>query len=767
MTGPKRSAPPERPVLPQPPATRGLLVRIQKLMAGRRPADVRLRQVVREIAAGTGSDVCSCYLRRAGNLLELFATHGLRHQAVHRTHLRLGEGLVGTVAAGGGPLAVSDAPADSRFAHRPQTGEEPFRAFLGVPLLRGGRSIGVLVIQSATARTHTDADIDTLQTVATVLAELVAGERLVDPAELAEASGNVTLPRRFRGRPLAGGIGIGEVVHHGPPAVVRNPVADDPEVERVRLQGAIAVLTTDLDHMAATVESSGGPAEREILDTFRLFVASSGWIRRMYEHIEAGLTAEGAVIQVQEETRARLLHVPDTYLRERLADFDDLANRLRSLLASGSRRGSYPDDVVLIARDIGPAALLEYGIERIRGLVLEGGAPSTHVAILARSLGVPVVGQVREAVLHVEEATLLALNGETGEVFVDPPEDVLEQFRDLLRTDSRNAEWHEQIRRFPSTTLEGVPVSLLINAGFAGDADQITATGAEGIGLYRTELAPLLDQKQLDAGRQEALYREVLERADGRPVTFRTLDLGGDKRMDAADSFPPPTHNPELGWRGIRTAFNHPQLLGEQLKALLRAHAGRPMRVMFPMVANRADLARARAVLRRTLATHEAHGGRLPAPLEVGVMVEVPALLWEADALLGEVDFVSVGTNDFTAFLYARDRGDPELTRRYPFLSGPPLNALRGLIRSARRRQVELSVCGEAAGQPLAALALVAIGVRTLSMHPSAVGAVKSAIRSFRMEDAGSYLEQLLETAPGALAARFRNYVRDHGVRVR
>ena len=754
------------PTPPAPPEPRRLLARVQKIMGGRRTANARLGQVVREVAEAMGSDVCSCYLRRAGDLLELFATQGLDRRAVHRTRLRLGEGLVGAVAARGEPLVIEDAPSHPRFAFRPETGEEPFHAFLGVPLLRGGRSVGVLVIQSRETRTYVDADIETLQTVATVLADLVSRERLVDPVELAEASGNVMLPRRFQGTPLAGGVGLGQVVHHGPATVLRNTVAEDPDVERARLRTAIAELTADLDHMAATVESTGGRVEREILDAFRLFVASSGWIRRMHEHVEAGLTADGAVIQVQEETRARMLHLPDAYLRERLADFDDLANRLRSLLANDSEREPYPEDVVVVAREIGPAALLEYGIERIRGLVLEGGSPSMHVSILARSLGIPVVGQVREATLHCEEATLLALNGDSGEVFIDPPEDVLEQFRSLLRAGTADAEWHEQIRLFPASTLDGVSVSLQINAGFAADADQIVATGADGIGLYRTELSFLLQRTHLDADRQEALYGEVLRRAAGHPVTFRTLDLGGDKRIDSLETYRHGARNPALGWRGVRTAFDQPQLLKEQLRALLRAHAGRPMRVMFPMVANGTDLERARAVLKHALAAHKADGGVPPDRLQVGVMIEVPALVWQAGTVLREVDFVSVGTNDFTAFLYARDRGDPVLTQRYPFLSGPPLTALRTLVKSARHRNVELSVCGEVAGQPLAALALIAIGVRSLSMSPASVGPVKTAIRSFWMGKAESYLKRLIRTSPGNFRPQFQNFVRDHGVRI-
>ncbi len=747
-------------------APRPLLARVQKFMEGRRTADTRLRQVVREVARAMRSDVCSCYLRRAGNLLELFATHGLNRRAVHRTRLRFGEGLVGAVAASGEPLMIADAPAHPRFAFRPETSEEAFRAFLGVPLLRGGRSVGVLVVQSPETRTYSEAEVEVLQTVATVLADLVASARLVDPVELAEASGNVTLPRRFQGAALAGGVGLGQVVHHGRATVLRAPVAEDPNLERARLRKAIADLTADLDRMAATVESSGGRVEREILDAFRLFVDSSGWIRRMYEHVESGLTADGAVMRVQEDTRARMLHLPDAYLRERLADFDDLANRLRSLLTEADERETYPDDVVVVAREIGPAALLEYGIERIRGLVLEGGSPSMHVSILARSLGIPVVGQVREATLHFEEATLLALNGDTGEVFIDPPEDVLEQFRSLLRAGTADAEWHERIRQFPAVTLDGVSVSLLINAGFAADADQVGATGADGIGLFRTELPFLLHRTHLDEDQQEALYSEVLDRAGGRPITFRTLDLGGDKRIDSMETYRQGARNPALGWRGIRTAFDQPQLLKEQLRALFRAHAGRPMRVMFPMVANGTDLDRARILLKQAAAAHQATGGIPPERLQVGVMIEVPALVWQAEMVLRKVDFVSVGTNDFTAFLYARDRGDQDLALRYPFLSGPPLSALRTLVRLARDGNVELSVCGEVAGQPLAALALIAIGVRNLSMSPAAIGVVKTAVRSFRMGRAESYLERLATTTPGTFRPQFLNFVRDHGVRI-
>ncbi len=745
---------------------RRLLNRIQTIMRRPGSADAHLRQVVREIAKTLGADVCSCYFRRAGDLLELFATHGLKRTAVHRTRLRIGEGLVGAVAASGEPLVIADAPTHPRFALRPETGEERLHAFVGVPLLRSGRTAGVLVIQSVDARTYAATDVETLQTVAAVLADLAAVVRLVDPAELAEASGNVTLPRRFQGAPLATGVGLGQVIHHGPTAILEAPVSDDPDRERERLRTAIAALTVDLDTMAATVESRGGRFEREILDAFRLFVESSGWIRRMYGHVDAGLTADGAVMRVQEDTRARMLHVPDAYLRERLADFDDLANRLRSLLAGGDAHATYPDDIVVVAREIGPAALLEYDIKRIRGLVLESGSPSTHVSILARSLGIPVVGQIREATLHLEEASLLALNGDTGEVFVDPAEDILERFRALLRAGSAAAEWHERTRSVPAVTLDGVEVALLINGGFAADADQVESTGAEGVGLFRTELPFLLHRTHLDEERQETLYRDVLERARGRPVTFRTLDLGGDKRIDSMETYRQGGRNPALGWRGIRSAFDRPQLLKEQLRALLRAHAGRPLRVMFPMVANASDLDRALDLLERVLAVHASDGGTPPERLAVGVMVEIPALLWQSDLVLRKVDFVAVGTNDLTAFLYARDRANPELAERYPFLSGPPLSSLHALVQSAHDHDVELSVCGEVADQPLTALALVGIGVRRLSMSPASVGTVKAAIRSFRASQAAPYLQHLMRHAPGSFRPQFQNFVRDHGVRI-
>lgn len=744
---------------------RRLLLRLHRILGGEGTAETRLRRVVRTIAETMGTDVCSCYLRRAGDLLELFATHGLDPGAVHRTRLRIGEGLVGAVAARGGPIALADAPAHPRFAFRPETGEEPFRSFLGVPLLRGGRVIGVLVVQNEKAADYGGEDVEVLQTVAMVLAEMVASSGFVDPAELAEAAGNVTLPRRLRGTGLAGGVGIGRVVRHGPPAALTTLVADDPDAERARLDEAIGRLTADLDRMAASAGAGG--AGREILEAFRMFVGESGWTRRIREHVGRGLAAEAAVARVQEETRARMLHVPDAYLRERLADFDDIANRLRARLSGDAAPpGAGYGEVVVVAREIGPAALLEYGADRVRGLVLEGGSPSTHVAIIARGLGIPVVGHVREATLHLEEGMPLAVDGGTGDVHVDPSEDVLDAFRALLRVGAEDVAWHERLRGLPAATLDGVGVSLSINAGFAEEADQVEARGADGIGLYRTEMPFLIARALPDSGEQRALYEEVLERAGGRPVTFRTLDVGGDKRMEAVSGRRAGGDNPAAGWRGIRISSDQPEILKAQLRALVAAHAGRAMRVMFPMVADVADFARARRLLDREIRAAERAGGAPPARVEAGIMVEVPSILWQLDALLAQVDFLSVGTNDFCAFLYASDRADPVLGRRYPFLSAPPLRALRELAAVAGRAGTEISVCGEAAGRPLEALALLAVGFRRLSLAPSSLGAVKEAVRSFRLADAVPYVAGLLDAAPTDFRGRFRNFVRDHGVRV-
>jgi len=690
--------------------SRRLLGRLRDVMAGGGSAQERLDDVVRLIAADMVAEVCSCYIMRAGEVLELFATEGLKKSAVHSTRLRVGEGLVGDIAAHARPLALADAQNNPMFAYRPETGEELFHSLVGVPIIRGGRVIGVLVVQNKSQRQYTDEEVETLETVAMVLAELVTSGELINREELAPVDGNALLPVRVEGVRLNGGLGIGIAVMHEPRIIVQKLVAEDPDNELHRLRDALARLRTHLDEMFEAQDLAFGGEHREVLETYRMFAEDAGWIGRINEAIRSGLTAEAAVQKVHEDTRVRMSQVQDTYIRERLHDLEDLANRLMHHLVAqvggGTAAGGVlPDNVILVARNMGPTELLDYDRRHLRGLVLEEGSPTMHVAILARALDIPVVGRIKDALARIEAGDPIIVDGDNGQVFVRPSDDIQDSFAANQEVRAAKLAGYAAMRDLPAVTRCGQSVKLTLNAGLLVDLPHIEATGADGIGLYRTEM-PFMARPQLpDVAAQTLLYSKILDAADGKPVMFRTLDVGSDKLLPYWDSGE--EDNPAMGWRSIRITLDRPAVMRHQLRALLMAAAGRDLNVMFPMVAEVAELDKARALLDMEVERLKARGEAAPARLRVGTMLEVPALYWQLPALLKRVDFISVGSNDLTQFLFAIDRGNPRISERYDVLSPAMLNFLRRLAKETAKGGVQLSVCGEMAGRPLEAMALL------------------------------------------------------------
>ncbi len=743
---------------------RRLLRRLRDIMAADLPAEERLQQTVALIAADMVAEVCSVYVMRAGEVLELFATRGLRPEAVHKTRLRVGEGLVGDIAAHARPLALADAQSHPNFAYRPETGEEIYHSLLGVPILRAGRVLGVLVVQNRTQRHYTEDDIEAMQTIAMVLAELVASGELVSPEERRPSEGTGLLPIRLEGLALNPGIAIGTAALHEPGVVLTRIVAEDPEAELDRLRQAALGMQDALDALIAAADLAHGD-ERDILETYRMFAQDHGWITRITEAIRSGLTAEAAVQKVKDDTRARLSQATDPYIRERLADLDDLANRLiEHLIAEEGRphRVRVPDRAILVARSLGPAELLDYGRRRIRGLVLEEGSPTAHVSIIARALGIPVLGRVPNALIRIESGDTLILDADNEQVFLRPREDILAAYQETLSDRDRRRRVFALTRDLPPVTLDGVRISLNINAGLLIDLRQLAETGADGVGLYRTEIPFMVRSSFPDVTSQSELYRRVFDQADGRPVTFRTLDIGGDKALpywhEEGDE------NPAMGWRSIRIGLDRPALLRQQLRAMIRAAAGRPLSLMFPLIAQVSEFEQARAVLELELERARARGEALPERLLTGVMLEVPALLWQLPVLLRKVDFISVGSNDLQQFLFASDRGNPRLAHRYDVLSPPMLKILAAIAEAAEAAGVSAAVCGEMAGQPLEAMALVAVGFRNLSMAPPAIGPVRVMIRGLDLGVARSFVRSLLDAPEPSLRARLRSYARDHEI---
>jgi phosphotransferase system enzyme I (PtsP) len=745
--------------------TRRLLRRLRDIMAGSGTPQERLDHIVRIVAAEMVAEVCSAYVMRAGEVLELFATEGLRPEAVHRTRLRIGEGLVGVIAATARPLALADAQSHPDFAYRPETGEEIYHSLMGVPILRGGRVLGVLVVQNRSLRHYTEDEIEVLQTIAMVVAELAATGELVNPLEIAQSQGGGLLPVRLVGIRLNSGLAIGPAVLHEPRLLIRQLVAEDVEGELKRLRHGVTAMRSAIDELVATSRGLGAGEHRDVLETYRMFAADRGWTARIADAVRSGLTAEAAVQKVRDETRTRMMQVSDPYFRERLLDLEDLANRLQQHLSGrppSAASADLPAEFVLVARAMGPAELMDYAHRRIVGLVLEEGSPTAHVAIVGRALDIPVVARVEDAASRIEAGDIVIVDGDHAQVLIRPSEDIHQSVAATVEARTRRRAIHDTLLSAPSVTRDGIQIKLLLNAGLLSDLPQLRTTGAEGVGLFRTEIPFMLRDSFPGLEDQTEFYRSVFEQAEGSPVVFRTLDIGGDKVL------PYLAHavedNPAMGWRAIRIGLDRPAMLRQQLRALIRAAGARRLFVKFPMIAEIAELEKARAILDMELARAAKEGRILPAVIKTGVMLEVPALLWQLPALCERIDFLSIGTNDLLQFLFACDRGNPRLADRYDPLSMPMLALFREVIARTRDVQIPLSMCGEMAGNPIEAMALIALGFRTLSMTATAIGPVKTMIRSLDTAAVAGYIDEIATRPDHSLRPRLEAYARDHNI---
>jgi phosphotransferase system enzyme I (PtsP) len=705
---------------------RVLLRRLREVMAEPVSAQERLDKIVVLIAANMVAEVCSCYVLRVDGPLELYATEGLNREAVHQTVLRTDEGLVGLVASQANAINLSDAQAHPAFAYRPETGEEIYHSFLGVPILRAGNMLGVLVVQNRARRTYSEEEVEALQTTAMVLAEMIASGELSTIAKPG-AEPAVRRPLHLKGTALNDGIALGHVVLHEPRVVITNVIADDLQKERSRLESALETLRADLDIMLERGDVADGGEHRDVLEAYRMFAHDRGWVHKLEEALQTGLTAEAAVERVQSDTRARMLRQTDPYMRERLHDLEDLAHRLlRQLLGhdQAPSRENLPDNAILVARMMGPAALLDYDRKKLRGLVLEEGGPTSHVAIVARALGIAAVGEIANATGVVDPGDAIIVDGATGEVQVRPTNDMTAAYVERVRLRARRQLQYLALRDKPSVAKTGEPISLMLNAGLLVDLPHIAETGAAGIGLFRTELQFMVAAQFPRTGEQLTLYRAVLDAASGKPVTFRTLDIGGDKILPYMRNVE--EENPALGWRAIRLGLDRPGLLRSQIRALLRAASNRELRIMFPMIAAVHEFDQAKELVERELTHLRRHGHKLPERVQVGTMVEVPSLLYQLDELLERVDFLSVGSNDLLQFFYAVDRGNALVSNRFDALSAPMLRALKKIIDKGLAHNKPVTLCGELASSAIGALALIGLGYRSFSLSPTAVGPVKA-----------------------------------------
>ncbi|HEU0311202.1 MAG TPA: phosphoenolpyruvate--protein phosphotransferase [Sphingomicrobium sp.] len=747
-------------------SAREILTGLHEVMAKRGSAQHKLDKVVDLIAEAMRSEVCSIYLLR-DNAMELSATHGLRKEAVHVTRLSMGEGLVGTIAEEGRILNLAEAANHPEFVYRPETGEERYHSFAGVPIIRRESPIGVLCVQHAEPRRYDDVEIEALQTVAMVLSEMIASARLVDGARAAAFDVGM---RRLVGLKLVTGMAKGVAVFHQPRVIVEHTVAEDIEAERTRVYAAFRKMREQIDNMTREAEFGTAGEHNEILETYKMFAYDEGWSRRINEAIDSGLTAEAAIERVQQRTRARMREIDDPILKERMHDLEDLSNRLLRIVSGRmgtAAQTGLAKDAVLIAKNLGPAELLEYDRRRLKGVVLEEGSLTAHVTIVARAMGVPVVGRIADIRHIANEGDTILLDGDAGTVVARPNRVLTNAFDQRMSLSQKKRAEYAAIRGLPAVTRDGERITLMVNAGLAEDAATLELAGADGIGLFRTEFQFLIAAQLPGRESQLRLYKSVLDAAGDKPVVFRTVDIGGDKALPyLAEDTKDESENPAMGWRALRLSLERKALMKAQARALIEASGGKILRVMFPMVSEPWEYEEARSLFEEQLQWAKSARRAGPKAVEFGAMLEVPSLAETLDILLPRIDFLSIGTNDLTQFLFAADRADPRLAERYDWLSPAILRFLRRVTQQAKEAGVPVRVCGEMAGRPLEALSLIGIGIDSFSITPAAVGPVKAMVRSIDAAAVRARVEALLAKPPANMRKAMADWAKRHSISI-
>ncbi len=727
----------------------------------------RLDLLVKTIAEELHSDVCSIYLARPGDILELFASHGLKQDSVHVTRLRVGEGLVGEIAASGLDLNLAEPASHPKYAYRPETGEEQYHSFIGVPLLHSHKTVGVLVVQSKVARSYSAELAEILHAVAMVISELVIGSKIVDIFEITGQEHPMLQSQQLSGQTLAGGIAKAPVILHRPKIDITKLVSDSPEEEEKRLHDALAHLQQSVDAMITSSGIEEGSAHREILESYRMFSQDRGWIERIIEAIHTGLTAEAAVRKVQEEMHARLSQITSAYIQDRVHDLEDLSERLLYHLSGmepSAAQGKLPDAFILVAANLGPAELLEYPVASLKGVIIAEGSPTSHVAIIARMMDIPMIGRVEHILNYVQAGDLAIVQGDQGIIYIRPPEDVESVVDAEIATRARQTAVYAATRDLPSVTKDGVTISLNLNLGLFVNPDHLAAGDVAGVGLFRTELPYMASRDLPTVEEQQRIYRDAIEKAKGKRVIFRSFDIGGDKQVPYIQVGE--EENPAMGWRASRIGLDRPIILRQQFRAMVRAAAGEKLSVMFPFIAEVAEFDAMKSLLQKEIDRAKDEGITPPSSIEYGTMLEIPSLLFQLPELMERVDFISIGSNDLLQFLFACDRGSARVGSRFDPLNPIVMRAVQSICKVAEEYKVEVGFCGDMSSRPLDAMALVACGIRSLSMPPAAIGAVKAMVRTLDLRNIRSFLDYICTEPMHSLRLQLERFAKDHGVEI-
>ncbi len=743
-----------------------ILKLLRQVTEGQDEVPVKLSKITQIIAEKMNADAAACYVAVDDSYLELFASCGFNDEVAHKVTIRYGEGLVGEVAKTNRSLAVADAWAHPKFSYKPELGEDDYKSFLGVPLVRWNRSIGVITLQNKQVHEYSRLEVEILETVAMVLSETVASEEMNEyKKDLIKARG-LTAREKVKGLSLSKGYGLGKAVVHRRRQMVGKIFAEDKEQELKRLENAYRQMNEDLDKKFASTQLGIGE-HVDILDAYRMFAKDKGWYKKIEDNVKSGLTAEAAVERAYEDMWNRLSGTNDQYLKERLHDLRDVADRIQSYLNGDFKEVSEIsnwNDIVVVAQTMGPADLMDYDYHKIRGLIIEDGTPTMHVAIVAKALNIPVIAKIKGLFDEVKTGELIAIDGNEGYVYINPLPAVQEKFKAKIAEKEKLLARLAELSKLPSKTLDGVRIGHYINVGLAFDLDYIESTNCDGVGLYRTEIPFMTSDVMPDVERQVSFYKELMDRAGNRKVIFRSLDVGSDKILPYWSNMS--EENPAIGWRSIRISLDRRAILRKQVRAFLRAAAGKELNVMFPMISDVSEFEEAKETLMIELEKEKRRNLPVPSKVNVGLMIEVPSIVFQLEDVLKQADFISIGTNDLAQFTFACDRGNPRLTERYDVLSAPFLKMMGDIVTKANAAGVYCSVCGEMASNPVEAMVLLGLGYRNLSSSGASYGRVKSMIRSVNIEEVTDYVKTLLKSQKRTLRPQLLAYAYDHGIEI-
>ncbi len=692
--------------------------------------------IVNRVRDALHTQVCSIYLLdQEFHCHVLMASEGLNKDAVGRVSLELGEGLVGLVAKHAEPVNLRDAPLHPNFQYLADTGEEDFHAFLGVPIIHHRSVLGVLIVQHRERRRFDEGEEAFLVTLSAQLAGVIAHAEATGAIEGISPSGHRIFDTAFSGVSGCAGVAIGTsavVYPHADLSHIPERLIDDVEAEVDYFKACLNAVREEMRELNEQVGGRLAEEERLLFDAYVRILDDDALGNEVVERIRMGHWAQGALGHVANEHLRAFESMEDEYMRERAVDIRDLCARVLSHLQQEKPdKPEYPDDTILVGEELTASMLVEVPKNKLKGLISVRGSGNSHVAILARTMGTPTVMGAVDLPFHQLDGKPLIVDGYKGEVVTNPSEHLLEQFRATIREEEELNRDLAGLRDLPCETADHHRVSLWVNTGLMSDVLRSLDQGAEGIGLFRTEVPFLLAERFPSEQEQTDIYREQLDTCAPKPVTMRTLDIGGDK---ALSYFPIEEANPFLGWRGIRVTLDHPEIFTAQVRAMMRASIGLDnLQIMLPMVSNVREVETAVSLIRKSYHELLQEGAELPFP-PIGVMIELPAAVYQTRALARMVDFVSIGSNDLTQYLLAVDRNNPRVANLFSSYHPAVLNALQHVVDQAHAENKPVSICGEMAGNPGAAVLLVAMGFDILSMNAAALLRVKSVIRSMTLE---------------------------------